>query len=915
MSKAEKYQKISELALRGESWLKRNANVEGIARCVPELSTELLRLANAASDGAAVMRTQPTIGVFGASQAGKSYLVNTLSSGGDRLTAQCGGITVDFMRDINPGGGDKEATGVVTRFSHASVSGIEGFPLRLRVFRVTEIVMILVNSFFSDFVMKPDTLEQAGALLSPVSFNSRFESIKTDPKLHLAEDEKGLGIVTAADVVALADYARNHSKGTLSTLKADGEFWLKARAIAPTLNVAGLTRLFSACWGDFAVFSRIFEKIATELFKLKGADTVFCGIDAFLGPDGKQYGEGTINSIKTLLRIFGETRRLRLAMVRDGQTEIAELDFAVAAAVTLEILFPLDGSSNLSQFDVLDFPGARGREQDAIENFLGKTPDQALLENSAQYLRRGKVAYLFDRYTEKRDVDVLLFCINASSQLEVTALVPLLDTWIERNVGATPQLRARLSRIPLVGVLTRFDEAMKKDADIVGRGLHSEANATVSGAFEHFKNCGWLNEWTSGRPHRQFFLVRRPGLCKELFEIDDDSREVALRPETAKFFPEFAQSFKSDDRCRHLFGSADEALEAVMKLNDGGASRIVSFISENFKSADEMRERITVNLESMTQKAESALGLYQSGSSPAAMSKATAGARSTVRALAQCQAVSRVLFSRMRALLELPDDELKGKYGENWSSGKNAARFALECVNALKTRIRGLTSGAGLAELAAAVNSGWKIEMPNAVSQPDARERYSFFYDESASRFLEPGNALSEHLGAVMRVYAGELEKAVSSLKLEERLRNALDENERNEDDKGMMAIRQTALAQYLISSAMVFLGKNESTEPPVLSRAELFGDDDTRALFTESVTFTQELDGAQRIATLPEVSGDFRRACADHVFEDHLTAWADLAAGLNLHAESPYKLSVSETNELNAIMTVFYELNKDDAE
>ena len=59
-----------------------------------------------------------SVGIFGESQAGKSFLVSTLiSDKNGNSTIQLGNRKLDFIRDINPQGSGKESTGVVTRFS------------------------------------------------------------------------------------------------------------------------------------------------------------------------------------------------------------------------------------------------------------------------------------------------------------------------------------------------------------------------------------------------------------------------------------------------------------------------------------------------------------------------------------------------------------------------------------------------------------------------------------------------------------------------------------------------------------------------------------------------------------------------------------------------------------------------------
>ena len=69
------------------------------------------RLAKAAS-------RPPAIGIFGISQAGKSFLVDSLSKGENgRVESMFGNTRLDFMKHVNPPGGGKEATGLVTRFT------------------------------------------------------------------------------------------------------------------------------------------------------------------------------------------------------------------------------------------------------------------------------------------------------------------------------------------------------------------------------------------------------------------------------------------------------------------------------------------------------------------------------------------------------------------------------------------------------------------------------------------------------------------------------------------------------------------------------------------------------------------------------------------------------------------------------
>ena len=94
----------------------------------------------------------PCVGVFGPSQAGKSYLVSVLArpKGTHSLEADFGGVRKDFITEINPPG-DRESTGLVTRFTVRRDAVDPSYPVSLRLLSETDLVKVLGNTFFSDF--------------------------------------------------------------------------------------------------------------------------------------------------------------------------------------------------------------------------------------------------------------------------------------------------------------------------------------------------------------------------------------------------------------------------------------------------------------------------------------------------------------------------------------------------------------------------------------------------------------------------------------------------------------------------------------------------------------------------------------------------------------------------------------------
>ena len=104
------------------------------------LILELRRLRNMAKRLGSVSSKPITAGFFGLSQAGKSFLISALAADEKgNLETNFDGNKVDFIKHVNPPGGGKEATGLVTRFTRTAKAAVPGYPLELRLFHEIEI--------------------------------------------------------------------------------------------------------------------------------------------------------------------------------------------------------------------------------------------------------------------------------------------------------------------------------------------------------------------------------------------------------------------------------------------------------------------------------------------------------------------------------------------------------------------------------------------------------------------------------------------------------------------------------------------------------------------------------------------------------------------------------------------------------
>src|SRR5690554_2595961 len=97
---------------------------------------------------------------------------------------------------------------------------------------------------------------------------------------------------------------------------------------------------------------------------------------------------------------------------------IKELIFTVSSELVNDKPF-------LENSDLLDFPGARSR--------LALQPDEITEVIISDMLLRGKVSYLFNKYTDEFNINNLLFCTN-DKQLDVNEIPDLLGNWIAGNI-------------------------------------------------------------------------------------------------------------------------------------------------------------------------------------------------------------------------------------------------------------------------------------------------------------------------------------------------------------------------------------------------------------------------------------------------------------------------------------------------
>lgn len=762
---AQSWSQVYDNAGKAINWLKevREAapKVDNIA---DKLILELRHTRNTAKALSEVSTQQLTAGVFGVSQAGKSYLLSSLIRGKEdhTLMGNFGGSMINFKDDLNPPGGGNEATGLVTRFTYGKKTGIEGYPIELRLFSEADLVKILMNTYFSDF--DRDRIE-----------NQPFASHRTDKtKSDIAatintvsknsHSPKVVSGINEDDIVDLQVYAKNWSN---STAFLDQCYWPQVIDLAPHLSIADRAQLFAILWGYDPDFTEMYKSLANTLARLGHPSLVYAPLNSIVVPkstgqtSGFRTAEHNIIDV-TELRRWGTNHTADIEVVpasSDGKNinSAETVNSADLSALTSEFIFPLSEEPQISAFkhvDLLDFPGYRSRlkittgARDATEDGnSGSGNDQ--FNPVALCFLRGKVAYLFERYTQRQEMNILVMCTPTHKQTEVAELPDVLARWINATQGATPS--ERHEHPGLVWALTIFDaqikhalDQSKKDrlSDSYWTGLFTKTN--LNSGF----NQEWRKNWSNGKPFKNIFLVRTPGLPEETgtfikFDEANPVHEVGLLQQEE--LEKVKASFVNDSNINDYIDNPAEAWDAVLGLNDGGAARVGRSF-ENISSPSIKNDRLKRQLNNIIEK------LIRELPKPARTGAEAIDEKNTLAHDLLEKIGARIEdFGELLYRLQLPEPKIRALYKNQSSRG---------------------ASGTGIAKR----NNGFGIRKNNAVVEKEEQVPHSSFAQEVYKAWVEHMKGLSKDANFVR--YFGIVEEEESEEKEAKDQTQPMDEEE-----------------------------------------------------------------------------------------------------------------------------------------
>lgn len=569
----------------------------------------------------------PAAAIFGESQVGKSYMVDCLLTGPTSvLNIYDGeGKPTGFLESINPLGKGKEATSLISRFTTKQVWCNKDYPVRATMLSPIDVVIVLLDGYFND-VKNHDFPREDAVKAEILRVQNRYAH--SQPVQHA---------ITEDEIYELKDYLTSDlvTKGEAFRFALkDTNYFEQLSMVIDRVPVEQWADVLEFLWNKNEILTAVFRKLISTLKTLGFAKTVYIKLDAVLRQPG------TILHVDRLYELFGvesfenekgEQITIDVASVpnmdvlTDGGRQIGGVKKSEFCALAMELAFTIvnvnvdnteffENKPFLEHSDILDFPGARSRKE--IE------ASEITHVNACEMILRGKVAYLFNKYSQQFLITNLLFC-HHDIKSEVVTLSSLLKGWVENAVGKTPEERRDFMQIaevpPLFLIGTKFNIDLTLEPD------DSKGNEEDRAEKRHYrwtKRFGmltnliapsasntWLNEWVPGVPFKNTYLLRsfeyscqygifegyqvegENGLWKLVYGKDGKLQgETGICDKYKWFLPLLKESFLSNSFAQTHFADPVKSWDEAVSVGKDGSKWIIENLTRSSSKMQTLRD-------------------------------------------------------------------------------------------------------------------------------------------------------------------------------------------------------------------------------------------------------------------------------------------------------------------------------------
>lgn len=480
------------------------------------------------------LSSNPAIAAFGESQKGKSYVISSLlaSKGTQFTVSDKDGVVYNFIEEMNPPTNDTEATGVVTRFTKNYDVVDEDFPIMVKLLSISDILQILCNTAYLDVknhvVLSKDDINE--------SLLALFRRYKGMPDIQDYLDED--------DIFNIREHIERYMANVATELLSSEFFDILAQIIRK-IQPKDWPSVMSKMWYDNADITNLFKRILEGYQTVDYVSHLYIPIRALLNSHTTLMSSICLQQLVELHPITGNMNLDAgtdiLTCVHGNKRIISGFCKSILSAMAAEVVFKipqdsieeqlkfcLDGVNDentknyllgrgwnqsvtkefLKTVDILDFPGARSR--------LELDEAQIPKELSMQMVLRGKVCYLFNKYSDEKLINVLMIC-HDHMQNGSSAMPPILKKWVEDNIGKDAKERGAFidkSIIsPLFLIATKFNIDLRVDVvdtknDLIDNRWDERFSKVLYNQVLMATSNRWFDDWTSMGTFKNTYLLR-----------------------------------------------------------------------------------------------------------------------------------------------------------------------------------------------------------------------------------------------------------------------------------------------------------------------------------------------------------------------------------------------------------------------
>lgn len=540
------------------------------------------------------LNDNPAAVLYGISQQGKSYLASSLLSESESrfsIVDPGSNRAYDFVNEINPRGEGKESTGVVTRFTVCNVYKNKDFPVKVKLLTVADIILILCDTYYNDIA----------------SYVRQYKADEISEKIETIENSLNgrsnqQSILTEDDILLMKSYFECHTKSKASYI-LDSDFFKKVSRFIELTTINEWLIIFPILWNDNKHFTELFERLMRQYQMVGFAKEVYVKIEAILREKGEILD---VVTLKTLMS-DDDCKKLDGILIKNETEQKISVEARFLSAMSAEVVLQLpeklsESKAFLETTDIIDFPGARSRYEDKTEEVLLEDRYRNLMVD--MYLR-GKVAYLFNKYSESYRINTLLYC-HGNKQAEVRFVPLLLEDWVKQTIGKTKDERTEFMKTavipPLFVIGTFFNNDLKKNQN---DDVNDPANLASrwKKRFDILKEDifgttnSWFDQWTVGSRFNNFYFLRDFYYSSpeqdNIFEGWTKNGGKEIKEISPKDCPDFKErlrkSFIDYSFVKDHFPEPEKSWDESATLNKDGSEYIISRLTEAAQNINESR--------------------------------------------------------------------------------------------------------------------------------------------------------------------------------------------------------------------------------------------------------------------------------------------------------------------------------------